>query len=132
MKAEESLYPQDWFRIGEKEFKRAKNLLDIEDLEGAGFNIQQAVEKYLKGFLLSKGWKLRRIHNLEVILNDAIGYEPSLEIFRKNCRKITYYYIEERYPSTITSELTREEIKNSLESADELIKKIVELTKSSG
>ena len=61
MKYEESDYPQDWFRIGDKEFKRSKNLLGLGDIEGAGFNIQQAVEKYLKGYLLSQGWRLRRI-----------------------------------------------------------------------
>lgn len=52
MRREESRYPQDWFRIGDKELKRARNLLNLGDLEGAGFNIQQAVEKYLKGYLL--------------------------------------------------------------------------------
>ena len=48
MRREESLYPKDWFRIGQKEIRRAENLLNLSDLEGAGFNIQQAVEKYLK------------------------------------------------------------------------------------
>lgn len=58
MQREESQYSKDWFKIGDKEFERAGNLLDLGDRGGAGFNIQQAVEKYLKGFLLSKGWKL--------------------------------------------------------------------------
>lgn len=70
MKCEESRYPQDWFRVGDKELMRAQNLLNLEDLEGAGFNIQQAVEKYLKGYLLSQEWQLRRIHDLEVLLNE--------------------------------------------------------------
>lgn len=70
MKREESRYPQDWFRVGDKELMRAQNLLNLEDLEGAGFNIQQAVEKYLKGYLLSQEWQLRRIHDLEVLLNE--------------------------------------------------------------
>lgn len=74
MVPKESIYFQDWFKIGEKDLNRAKKLLEWSDLEGAGFNIQQAVEKYLKGFLLSKGWKLRRIHNLETLLDDAVIY----------------------------------------------------------
>ena len=94
----ESLYPEDWFRIGKKDLKRAEYLLDLGDLEGAGFNIQQAVEKYLKGFLLSRGWTLRRIHELETILNDVIIYEPSFEKFREVCQKITDYYSIDRYP----------------------------------
>ncbi len=48
MQREESRYPKDWFRIGDSKLKRAQYLLDGGDLEGAGFNIQQAVEKYLR------------------------------------------------------------------------------------
>lgn len=79
MRRKESLYPMDWFKIGDKELERANNLLSLDDLEGAGVNIQQAIEKYLKGYLLSKGWKLRRVHDLEVLLNEAISYDPSFE-----------------------------------------------------
>lgn len=82
MKREESRYPQDWFRVGDKELMRAQNLLNLEDLERAGFNIQQAVEKYLKGYLLSQEWQLRRIHDLEVLLNEALVYDSSFEEFR--------------------------------------------------
>ena len=129
MEFKESKYFQDWYKIGEKDIKRAKKLLDWGDLEGAGFNIQQAVEKYLKGFLLSRGWMLRRIHNLETLLEDAIIYEASLEKFRIDCQKATYYYIKERYPLLVVSELTQEEVKGSLESANKLISKIVNMTK---
>jgi HEPN domain-containing protein len=121
---EESHYPKDWFRIGDKELERAKNLLNFGDLEGAGFNIQQALEKYLKGYLLSKEWELRRIHNLESLLNEAILYDPSFEEFRTACQKITQYYVEERYPFVVTSELTRDEIKESLATAERIIAKI--------
>ncbi len=124
MQREESLYPKDWFRIGEKELKRAENLFNLGDLAGAGFNIHQAIEKHLKGYLLSKGWELRRIHELEVLLNDAIIYEPSFEEFREACQKITDYYVEERYPFIITSELREEEVEESLEFAKRIIEKI--------
>ncbi len=58
MKREESRYPQDWFRIGDKEFKRAENLLNLGDMNGAGFNVHQAIEKYLKAYLLFEGWDM--------------------------------------------------------------------------
>ncbi|MEW5693520.1 MAG: HEPN domain-containing protein [Candidatus Hydrogenedentota bacterium] len=129
MRKNESLYPADWFGIGAKEIKRAENLLRLGDLEGAGFNIQQAVEKYLKGYLLSKGWKLKRIHELEILLNDIIDYEPSFEEFRQECLKITDYYVEERYPFIVASELTKEEVMNSLKIAKKLVNRILKLYK---
>lgn len=120
----DSGYPLDWLRIGDKEILRARNLLKLDDLDGAAFNIQQAVEKYLKGFLLSRGWKLRRIHDLETLLNEAVAFESSLETFRSTCQKTTQYYIEERYPFTAGSSLTREEIEESLTAAEKLLQKI--------
>ena len=124
MNRKESFYPDDWFRIGKKDLTRAKILLNAEDYEGAGFHIQQAVEKYVKGFLLSKGWKLRRIHELETILNDVVMYEPSFERFRTEFQKITEFYIEERYPLMVSSELTKEEVNKSFEAALEIIEEI--------
>lgn len=129
MKREESHYPRDWFRIGDKELKRARNLLNLGDLQGAGVNIQQAIEKYLKGYLLSKGWQLRHIHELEVLLNEAILYDPSFEEFRTACQKITDYYMEERYPFLVSSELTEDEIRESFTIAENLIRKIKESVK---
>ncbi len=130
MQHEESRYPLDWFRIGDKELNRARYLLSGGDLEGAGFNLQQAVEKYLKGYLLSKGWELRRIHDLEILLNEAIRYDPSFEEFRAACQKITRYYVRDRYPLMLVSELTKDEIKESLAVAENIIVKIKESVKS--
>jgi HEPN domain-containing protein len=129
MPPKDSLYPKDWFRIAEKDFKRAKHLLSVDDPEGAGYHLQQAVEKYLKGFLLSKGWKLKRIHDLEVLLNDALKYEKALEKYRNLCQKITGYYIIERYPLPSAPTLTTEEVQESIVEAEELIQRFNGLTK---
>ena len=124
MKRKESSYPKDWMRIGEKELKRARNLLGLGDLEGAGFNLQQALEKYFKAYLLSRGWKLRRIHDLETLLNEAVVYDVSFEEYRAACQKTTQYYIEERYPLAAASELTEKEMRESLAVTERVIVKI--------
>jgi len=128
MPPKESLYPRDWFRIAEKDFKRAEQLLKLDDAEGAGYNLQQAVEKYPKGFLLSKGWKLKRVHDLEVLLNDALQYEPTLEEFRGVCQKITDYFLLDRYPLPISITLTIRRVENSKDQAQQLIAKLQALT----
>jgi HEPN domain-containing protein len=96
MPREESLYPADWLRIAEKDLGRVVHLLNVYDPDAAGFYLQQAVEKYLKAFLLSKGWRLERIHDLETLLNDAVTYAPILEPFRPVCQKITAFYFVEQ------------------------------------
>jgi len=124
MQRDESFYPADWLRIAEKDLKRVEYLLNIHDSEAAGFYLQQGVEKFLKAFLLSKGWQLKRIHDLEVLLNEAILYLPSLEEFRLLCNKITGFYFIERYPFVVESSLTEDDVRNSLEQIKELLGKL--------
>ena len=124
MPLEESLYPTDWLRIAEKDLGRIEHLLDVEDPEAAGFFLQQAVGKFLKAFLLSKGWELERIHDLEALLNAALVYDSSLESFRAACQKITGFYFVERYPFIVETGLTEDDVRESLEQVKGLIEKL--------
>ncbi|MGH7450178.1 MAG: HEPN domain-containing protein [bacterium] len=124
MKREDSLYPADWLRIAEKDWGRISHLLDVRDPEAAGFYLQQAVEKFLKAFLLSKGWKLDKIHDLEKLLNDALAYDSSLEEFRPTCQKITAFYFVERYPFVTDVFLTEEDIRGSMKEIEKFVEKL--------
>ena len=123
---EESLYSKDWFLKAEQDLRRVENLLGCEDWEGASFHLQQAVEKYLKGYLLSKGWQLKRTHNLVDLLKDALCYDETLENFRTICDKITEYYTIDRYPFFLDFQLSEEEIRNSLAEAKKLVRKLTQ------
>ena len=90
----------------------------------AGFCLQQALEKFLKAFLLSKGWNLRRIHNLDARLDDTIEYDSTLEEFRGVCQKVTVFYISERYPFVIESGITKKDVLLSLDESNKLIKRL--------
>ena len=124
MPHEESLYPADWVRIAEKDLRRVDRLLDKHDPELAGFCLQQAVEKFLKAFLLSKGWRLRRIHNLDALLDDAITYDASLEEFRSVCQKISAFYFVERYPFLVETGITEQDVRASFEEVTDLVKRV--------
>lgn len=53
---------KEWFNKGEKDIKDAEFLFkNNRAFETISFHIQQAAEKYLKGFLISKGKKLEMI-----------------------------------------------------------------------
>lgn len=124
MPHEESLYPADWVRIAEKDLRRVDRLLDKHDPELAGFCLQQAVEKFLKAFLLSKGWRLRRIHNLDALLDDAITYDASLEEFRSVCQKISAFYFVERYPFLVETGITEQDVRASFEEVTGLVERL--------
>jgi len=75
MPREESLYPADWLRVADRDVRRVRDMLKADDPGAAGLFLQQAIEKFLKAFLLSRGWKLRRIHSLSALLDDAVIHE---------------------------------------------------------
>lgn len=89
---------EDWKRIARKDWQRIQKNLEMKDIEASAFWLQQSLEKYLKAFLLQHGWKLKKIHELHDLLNDAVIYNPSLEKFRKLCERVSGYYLIDRYP----------------------------------
>lgn len=70
----------------------------VHDPGAAGFFLQQCIEKFLKGWLLSRGWALRKTHELDRLLDAAADFEPSLQPHRGLCERVSGYYIVERYP----------------------------------
>lgn len=48
----DSPYAEDWLKVARRDWHRLHVLLNDGDADGAGFFLQQAMEKYLKAFLL--------------------------------------------------------------------------------
>ena len=104
-------------KYARKDWGRIFSMLNDNDIEGAAFFIQQALEKYLKAFMLQRGWFLRKIHDLDALLDDATKYNPSLESFRALCKRVSGYYLIERYPAPASSDLDRVSIEKDIEEA---------------
>ena len=99
-------------------------MLEANDPEAAGFFLQQAVEKFLKAFLLCNGWKLQRVHDLEVLLNEALTHEASFEQFRAACQRITQFYMSDRYPLVSHGALREDDVRRSLNEVIGLVERI--------
>lgn len=100
---------------------RERNLKD-RDPEAAGFFFQQALEKYLKAFLLKHGWKLRKIHELDALLDEAGKFQSDLENHRDLCERVSGYYMAERYPPLSDFELSVAEVRKDIRKAREFVK----------
>jgi HEPN domain-containing protein len=124
MPGEESRYPADWRRIAEKDLSRIAVALAAHDAEDAGFHLQQALEKLLKGYILVNGGQLRRIHDLPTLLVDSVQFDPSLAQYRSACHRITGYYMAERYPLITETVITENDVRQSLEQVNGLIRKL--------
>lgn len=130
MPKKESRIPADWFAKADLDLETADLLWrEKGHPEIIGFHLQQGIEKCFKGYLLSRGCKLKRIHDLVALLNEAVRYDSSLEPHRDTCRQITEFYIEERYPFLMPSAVTREAIEPLMTGAKALITRLREASR---
>ena len=90
--------PESWRRIARRDWERLHLLLDADDGPGAGLFLQQALEKFLKGYLIERAWPLRKPHELDRLLDAACAYDPTLAAFRPLCERVSGCYLIERYP----------------------------------
>ncbi len=124
MSEKESSLPEDWFEKGDEDKKAVDILLKHGgSISVSSYLIQQMLEKYMKGFLLSKNWRLKRTHDLEELLDKMVEYDLSFEEFRELSQEATAFYFFERYPF-FGSELSREEVERIYNRSLELIRKI--------
>ncbi len=115
----------EWFNKGQHDLETAQLLYQQEGYpEIIALHIQQALEKYLKGYLIANGWQLRKIHDLEELLNSAIKFDASFADFLDVCRRATKYYMDSRYPIGEVEDYTIKEIKGLLDMAVKLIVRI--------
>jgi len=84
--------------------------------------IQQAMEKYLKGYLISEGWELERTHNLERLCKLASGYDKGFRKYIDLCIVVGDYYMSERYPPLAEEELTEKEVLRAYRSAERFLR----------
>jgi len=117
MQHSDSSFPRDGLKVAEKDLKRLQRALRAHDPE-------QAVETFLKAFLLSCGAPLRRIHILDVLLTNAISYEPAFADYRLVCQQITSFYMLDRYPSTTDTGITEQVVRDCYRGVRGLIAQI--------
>jgi HEPN domain-containing protein len=93
-------YVQEWFQRAEGDLAAARVLSEASDVPArvALAQLQQALEKALKGYLLSTGWSLERTHDLGYLLDEAAERLGDLSGEPRVCEIATQAYREERYP----------------------------------
>jgi|ERR1035437_555408 HEPN domain-containing protein len=83
------------------------------------FHCQQAVEKYLKCYLIFLDIEFRRVHDLVYLLELINAKEPIDDDFIERIIELEDYSVEIRYPE-ISIELTDAEIENAINIAKEV------------
>ena len=94
-----SKYTQGWFSRGDDDLKTVEGLLAMEGIPNViCFHAQQAGEKYLKGFLAYHEKHIRKIHDLEALLELCLGIDEAFSVLRNEAGTLSAMYTESRYP----------------------------------
>jgi len=130
MAGRESLLPDDWRRRGQADLEAAGILLDNDgDMQVVAALVQQGVEKHLKGWLLSRGWRLVRTHELQRLLDDAVEHDPTLVGFYVLCERLTAFYYVDRYPFMAEAP-EASVVREALEEAREFVGRLLTIERS--
>ena len=91
---------------------------------------QGSAEKYLKAYLIWKGWILEKIHDLEDLLIYAIDFDSEFEKLKKECKLLNKYIAEGRYPSDLPFEsISEKDAGEAIDAADKVAEFVKEKIK---
>ena len=91
--------PADWFYLASDRLKAADLLWREEGLTAAGIELlQEAVERYLKGYLIAKGWRLLKTHDLDTLFHEATSFDNRFAAFADLASELTRDFYSQHYP----------------------------------
>lgn len=96
----DAIIVKEWLDKAEDDFRFAEsNLLDgNEYFTQICFHFQQAGEKYLKAYIINKGLKFDKVHDLVHLLRTCANHESLFGGLKEECITLNTAYIETRYP----------------------------------
>lgn len=91
--------PQDWLFLAEERLRAADALFAHERATLSGVELlQESVERFLKAFLLSRGWTLRKVHDLSFLLDECAAREARFGDFHDLAESLTEQFWAQHYP----------------------------------
>ncbi len=109
---------EKWINKAENDLLSVTNNLNANNIpvDICCFHAQQAVEKYLKAYLISKNVVFPKTHDLEALLHLCEQVNNSFGSILIESRSLSRYAIAPRYPD-IGDDLTIEDAQSALQDA---------------
>jgi HEPN domain-containing protein len=123
--------PREWLRYAKGDLAVAEREMksDSPVYPTICFLCQSAAEKFLKGFLISKGWVLEKTHDIVELLEFCSDHDKELGNMITEGSILNEYIIAGRYPGDIAFEgIGRRQAEEALEAARHIEKRVRELT----
>jgi len=111
-------YVAEWFTYADRDLTVAEHLQGMrpQPLEIICFLCQQSAEKYIKGYLISKGiTEPPKTHNLSLLIDMCLEYDERFTAIKRACGNLNRYGVQPRYPNEIR--ITENDMPKALEYA---------------
>jgi len=111
---------QEWLRYAEGDLLVAEREMQTSSpvYHTVCFLCQSAAEKFLKGFLISRGWSLEKTHDVVELLGWCADYDAEFAGLAAKGSLLNEYIVARRYPGDIAPEqIGPAEAKEALEAA---------------
>jgi HEPN domain-containing protein len=97
----DSLNVNEWIRFADTDLGIANHLAETyrpNPFEIVCYHCQQCVEKILKAYLIAKQIDYKKVHDLNLLLNDCAKCDGEFDRFAEVCISLTSYAVITRYP----------------------------------
>lgn len=123
--------PIDWIRYAEGELRVAEREIEADSpvYHAICFLCQGSAEKFLKAYLISKGWELDKIHDIVELLHVSKTYNANLDDLIPKGEILNEYIVASRYPDNTKSSLDfeRGEAEEAIEATRVIRMRVMEL-----
>jgi HEPN domain-containing protein len=91
--------PEDWLFLTQERLRAVDALYATEGVTLSGIELlQESVERYLKAFLIARGWSLRKVHDLAYLMDECIARDPAFSQFDDMAEQLTEQFWAQHYP----------------------------------
>jgi len=98
--------PDDWLFLARERLQAADALFQALGATYSGVELlQEAVERFLKAYLISRGWELQKIHNLSTLLDHAVALDGRFKAHADLSENLTAQFWAQHYPGDDLSEV---------------------------
>jgi len=117
--------PRTWITKAENDLLNIHNNLLAERVpwDTICFHAQQAAEKMLKAFVVSRGHAASRTHDLVALLADAVTDGGALDVLESDCRLLAPYAVMLRYPGA-PGEPSEQEARQAVAAAERIYEQV--------
>ena len=115
---------EDWIKKADEDLLYGKSSLEegLEFYPQICFHFHQAVEKYLKAYIMAKEQDFQKTHDLTKLIQICAKDDTDFNSLNDLVSELNPYYIETRYPEFVTS-VDRFQTEEALKTAEQIASK---------